>query len=165
MADTQEVYERRELTRALVDLARTRLAYLKKPLGPAETKLLRAAANGSTAYCGPSRDDDAPENDPSQAAHWTSDRDIRAEVLRWLFVDPDAVSRIDPEGITIHAARITGTLDLSFLNVRSPLRLRQCRVMQDIRLYSTQLPQLEMSGSLVRSINATAINVKGDVFL
>jgi hypothetical protein len=39
-------------------------------LSKAENKLLFAAFNGETAYCGPSGADDHPGNDPTNSENW-----------------------------------------------------------------------------------------------
>jgi hypothetical protein len=46
---------------------------------------------------------------------WGKKREIRAELIRWLCVDRNLSSRIDPMGIQITAARIGGRLNLSWL--------------------------------------------------
>jgi hypothetical protein len=90
-------------------LARARFGALSQ----AEQKLLRAAPKGEVAWCGPSAKDDDPANDPAKADEWGPEREIHAKVIRWLCRDRDAASAVDPVGIQVHAARITGGLDLS----------------------------------------------------
>src|SRR5271157_6147452 len=72
-------------------------------LSQAELKLLSAAPKGEAAFCGPSGKDDDPANDPAKADEWGSDREIRADLIRWLCVDRDAASAVDPRGIQVHA--------------------------------------------------------------
>jgi len=52
------------------------------------------------------------ENDLEQAATWGPERTIHTEVLRWLCVDRDAICHIDPRGLSIHGAKIDGTVFL-----------------------------------------------------
>jgi hypothetical protein len=134
-------------------------------LTQAELKLLRAAPKGETASCGPSDKDDDPANDPAKADEWGHERVIRADLIRWLCVDREAKSAVDPRGIQVHAAKITGALDLSYVSVLFPLRLRRCRFTDDANLISTQVPALSLAGSRVLSINADGASVKGDIFL
>jgi hypothetical protein len=134
-------------------------------LTQAELKLLRAAPKGEAAFCGPSAKDDDPANDPAKAEEWRHERAIRAGLIRWLCVDRDAASAVDPEGIQIHAARITGPLDLSFVSVPFPLSLWRCRLTDNANLVSAGLPALDLAGSQVRSIHVDGANVKGNVFL
>jgi hypothetical protein len=145
----------------LVALAQARFADLSE----AELKLLRAAPKGEVAWCGPSAKDDDPANDPAKADEWAPEREIRADLIRWLYVDRAAASAVDPKGIQIHAAKITGGLDLSFVSVPFPLGLCRCRFTDDADLTSTDLPALNLAGSQVQSVTADGANVKGGVFL
>lgn len=40
------------------------------------------------AVCGPSSKFDDPSNDPANVAAWDDRRDVRAEPVRWIFVNP-----------------------------------------------------------------------------
>jgi sRNA-binding regulator protein Hfq len=142
-------------------LAQARFA----PLSQAERKLLRAAPKGEVAWCGPSAKDDDPANDPAKADEWGHEREIRADLIRWLCVDQGPGSAVDPKGILIHAARIAGALDLSFVSVPFPLSLWRCRFTDNASLISTDLPALNLAGSRVLSVTADRANVKGSVFL
>jgi hypothetical protein len=134
-------------------------------LTQAELKLLRAAPKGEVAWCGPSAKDDDPANDPAKADEWGDEREIRADLIRWLCKDRDAASAVDPRGIQIHAARITDALDLSFVSVPFPLGLRRCCFAGNTNLISTDLPALSLAGSRVLSVTADGTNVRGDFFL
>jgi sRNA-binding regulator protein Hfq len=134
-------------------------------LSQAELKLLRAAPKGEAAFCGPSAKDDDPANDAAKADEWGPEREIRADLIRWLCKDRDAASAVDPWGIQVHAARITGALDLSFVCVPFPLRLRRCCFTANANLISTDLPELSLAGSRVLSVTADGARVRGDVFL
>jgi hypothetical protein len=57
------------------------------------------ASAGEFAIAGISAIPLDPSNDPSGAAEWSHDRDIRAGLIRWLAVDDDASARIDPTGV------------------------------------------------------------------
>jgi hypothetical protein len=134
-------------------------------LSQAELRLLRAAPKGEMAWCGPSPKDDDPANDPAKADEWGHEREIRADLIRWLCVDRDAASAVDPKGIQVHAAKITGRLDLSFVPVPFPLLLKRCCLTDDANLISADLPALNLAGSRVQSLTADGANVKGGVFL
>ncbi len=142
-------------------LARARFGELSE----AEQKLLRAAAAGEIACCGPSAKDDDPANDPAKADGWDPKREIRAELIRWLSIDREAASRVDPRGVWVRAAKITGKLDLSFATVPFPLALWRCRLTADADLTSAQIPDLHLGGSWTRSVSADRVNVAGSVFL
>ena len=152
-------------TGKLEQLARARFG---ETLTPCELKLLRAAPNAppasNWAQCGLSFDD--KDNDPSKAdKEWGREREIRAEVIRWLCVDEKAKHEVDPKGIWVYGAKITGMLDLSFVIVPFPIVLRRCRLMEDADLKDAQLPLLSLEGSWVRAIGADRLDVKGSVFL
>jgi len=145
----------------LEPLARARFGKLSE----AELKLLRAAPHGNTAVCGPNQNDDDPASDPAQSDSWSSDREIHAELIRWLCVDAEAAKKVDPKGLRVYAAKVTGKLDLSFASVPFPLGLFRCRLTEDADLTSVQVPALNLAGSRTRSIKADGARVTGDVFL
>jgi hypothetical protein len=145
----------------LLRLARKRFGKLSK----AETKLLRSVPRGEPALCGPSNDLDDPSNDPSKADEWGAERHVRAELIRWLCVYPEAVGRVDPIGIRLLATKITGPLDLSFAEVLLPLWLIRCRVPDEINLMSASLPALNLTGSRTGPIQGDGVTITGNLFL
>jgi len=136
-----------------------------EPLSEAEKELLRAAPKGEFAWCGPSRRDDDPENDPSKAGQWGPERTLRAALLRWLCVDRQARELVDPKGLQVFAAKISGDLDLSFVAVPFPLGLGRCRLVEDADLQYVEIPALNLRGSWVRRLAADGARVKGGLFL
>jgi hypothetical protein len=134
-------------------------------LSDAEVKLLHAAPKGETAYCGPSEREDDLDNDPARWGSWGHKREIRAELIRWLCVDRDAKDRVDPRGIRVHAARIAGKLDLSFVGVPFPLSLHRCGLCQHLDLSFTEIPSVDLSETCLPSLNALHATVKGDLNL
>jgi hypothetical protein len=160
MAGTETDREHRRPAKGLEEVAQALFSNLKS----AEIKLLRAAQQGQTAFCGPSEESDDPRNDPMKGdAKWARNRGIRAELIRWIATSPEATSRVDPRGISIHAAWISGSLDLSYATVRFPLRLANCRLGDDLFLTQTKLPVLSLSGCAVESISARGMNVEGEL--
>ncbi len=134
-------------------------------LTEAELKLLRAAAKGEVAVCGPNARDDDPANDPAKAGEWGPDRQIRADLIRWPCVHPDAKQRVDPTGIQVFGAKITGALDLSYAVVPFHFALWRCRLMDAANFYDVESPGINLQGTRVSSISADGARVKGDVFL
>jgi sRNA-binding regulator protein Hfq len=134
-------------------------------LTDAEIKLLRAAPEGETAYCGPSKQDDDPNNNPASADNWGSERCIRAELIRWLCVDRGGKERVDPRGIRAHAACIRGKLDLSFVVIPFFLGLLRCRLSDDLDLRFIDVPSMDFSGTCLASLNADHATVKGSISL
>jgi hypothetical protein len=145
----------------LLELARASFAQLHE----AEEKLLRAAPQGETAICGPNRKDFEPANDPRRAAHWGSERTLRAVLIRWLCVSAAARESIDPRGIQVHGAKIEGELDLSFVAVPFPVSLCSCALPEETKLGFLEIPTLSLSGSWLRSLQAESIVVKGTLSL
>ena len=154
-----------EGSRQLVDDLKTLAQARFGALSQAELELMCAAPRGEVAFCGPSDKDDDPANDPGRADEWGPEREIRADLLRWLCVDRDAKSAVDPKGIQAYAARVAGALDLSFVSVPFPIRLWRCRFTDDAILISAELPALNLGGSRVLSVAADRTKVKGNVFL
>jgi hypothetical protein len=142
-------------------LARARFGELSQ----AEVRLLAAIPNGRFAVCGPNMSDADPVNDPANSGTWAADRDIRADLIRWLCVDRIARELVDPMGIQVYGARIPGAIDLSSVTVPFGLTLRRCRSMDQASLHSTEIPILDLQGTWLPSLVADAITVKGNVFL
>jgi hypothetical protein len=147
-------------TREVVELAKLALARFTD-LNESELKVLVAITTGATAYCGPSRDDNHPHNNPDFADFWGLERDIRAELIRWLCISREAAPWIEPHGLQIQAARINGQLDLSFAVVKFPLALLRCRIADAMDLRSAQIEFLHLSGSLVPGLAADGMHVRG----
>ena len=142
-------------------LAAARFSLLSK----GEIKMLHAAAKGTIAFCGPSQNDEDPENDPANSDNWSADRQIRSDLLSWLCIDDAATDCVDPKGIQLHGALISGALDLSFSDVDFPLRLYRCRLSDDWNLNYIQIPSIQLSGTWLRSLTADVARVTGSVFL
>jgi hypothetical protein len=149
-----------EQAKELEGFARARFGELSQ----AELKVLRAAPHGEWAVCGSGDPGDATCN-PAHADEWGPDRQIRAEVIRWLCVDGEARSRVDRRGIRVLAAKIVGELDLSFVSVPFPIGLLHCRLTHDADLTSVEIPALVLAGTWVRSLSADCATVEGSVFL
>jgi hypothetical protein len=84
------------------DSTLVKLASAKFPsLTHAERAMLEFADRSSeksvdVAFAGPSTDLNDPSNDADRAENWPHDRDVRAAIIRWLFVDPEAASHVFP---------------------------------------------------------------------
>jgi hypothetical protein len=96
-----------------------------------EKTLLKAATKGRFARCGLQSN---LEDDSRLSDTWTKSHAIRAEVVRWLCMDEDAVRHIDPKGLLIEAAYIEQQLDLSSVKISRPLALRRCAIPAGINL-------------------------------
>ncbi len=136
-----------------------------KDLTKAELKLLRGAPKGELAVCGPNANVGDPANDPANAGNWGPKREIRAGLIRWLCVHREAKEQVDPKGIQVLGAKITGALDLSYVIVPFGLTLWRCRLMGEADLSNVEIPEIYLEGTWVHSISADRARVKGSVFL
>jgi hypothetical protein len=145
---------------ALESLAREHLG----DLSIAEVSLLRSAFSGQVVSCNPSEvAADDSDNDPAGADAWGPERNVRAEVVRWLCTTSATSEFIDVRGIQIRAARITDYLDLSFVTVPFPIAFRGCRFMEPISLVRAQVPFLSLTGSRTGPITADGATVADSV--
>lgn len=144
-------------------LARAR--FTDPPLSEAEQKLVRAAPKGEFAICGPKVKRDDPAYDPSKAEEWGGDREIRAELIRWLCVNRRAKELVDPRGIQLFGAMVSDSLDLDNVTIPFRLRLERCWLTQGLTLLDAQMPMLDLQGTRVRAITADRVLVNGTVFL
>jgi hypothetical protein len=145
-----------------------RLKFPAPPLSAAEERVVRAAPDGTVADCwlgggsDPEKADGTPE---APDERWPDTRNVRAELIRWLLVDREAREQVDPRGVWIQGARITGSLDLSFTNIPFPLALLRCRLEQDFDLKWAKIPLLDLAGSRTRAIFADGLKLEGSIFL
>ena len=156
-------------SRASIDYPLVKLAAKRFPaLTRAERALLDYAdvsngERGEFAVAGISAIPLDPSNDPSSAAEWSHDRDIRAGLIRWLAVDHDASARIDPTGIRVLGARIVGAINLSYMRVPFAIVLVRCSIPERISMEQAQIPFLDLNGSHTGAIFAQSLVVAGDL--
>ena len=117
------------------------------------------------AVCGSSSEIDDPSNDPNDAAKWGHQREIRAELIRWLCVDPNAIKLIDPEGIAVLGARVAGTLNLDLVHPPFGLRLVRCSILDSMSLENAELGFLSLRGSYTGAIDAEGSHVLHGVYM
>jgi hypothetical protein len=148
--------------------ARSKLVALAATVFPnlthAEVALLENAdvknvGRAEYAASGPSPNPNDSSNDPATASQWGPQREIRASLIRWMSVDPDAVRQIDPQGIRVLGAKIVGSLDLSQVRVPFTITLHNCAIPEALELTDAEIPALDLSGSYTGSIHAASINV------
>ncbi len=145
----------------LESLARARFTNLTA----AEIKLLQAALQGKVADCSPNPGTDDIANDPSTAQSWGVERQIGAELIRWLCVDRDAKELVDPGGIQVYAAKISGALNLSSVSVPFPLVFARCSLDGELNLRHAEILGINLQGTRLCSIAADGAHVKNSIFL
>lgn len=137
----------------------------------AERKLLAMAPTGDVAVCGPSPDPKDPTNDPGKAESsegnpgWGREREIGADLIRWLSVDHKAKEQVDPWGVYVQGAKVIGELNLDFAIVPFPIRLWRCALARNVSLVLAEIPQLDLDCTWTKSIRADGAVIKGDVYL
>ncbi|MBU0717299.1 MAG: hypothetical protein KJ749_03545, partial [Planctomycetes bacterium] len=100
--------------------------HFEDKLTPAEKVLFEKTANYGKGD--PAKADPA-EIDPAKANQWGSDRVLKADRIRWLCTDPEAVKYVQPhEGITIVGARIEGQLHLSHAEIGFPISIKNSAI-------------------------------------
>jgi hypothetical protein len=151
---------------ALLKLAESEFSNLTA----AETALLKFAGSyrsepGGFAAAGPSAKPDDPSNDPSHTDKWDKEREVRADLIRWLCVDPRAKALIDPQGIRLLGARITGKLYLADVSVPFAVTLRNCSIGERMTFEHASLPRLDLAGCYTAEIDGRASVIHGDLIL
>ena len=139
-------------------------------LTPAETALLKFAGSyrsepGGFAAAGPSAKPNDPSNDPSHADLWGKEREVRAELIRWLCVDPRVKALIDPQGIRLLGARITGKLNLVNVTIPFAVTLRNCSIGERMTFEHTSFPSLDLGGCYTGEIDGRGAAVHSDLNL
>ncbi len=153
---------------ALITLAR-RAGF--RDLTKCEVRLLESVAlqsvNGgeSIAHCEASEANSDPLNNVETGGTWPKDRTVRASLIRWLALDPKAASRVDPVGIRLIYARITGNLLLNFANLPFSIGIRHSYFDDQIMMPWAQVDVLDLKGSRVNGIAAQGLKVRGSLFL
>ncbi len=137
---------------------------------PAEIALLKFAGSnrsepGGFAIAGPSAKPDDPSNDPAHADKWGKEREVRADLIRWLCVDPRAKALIDPQGIRLLGARITGKLNLVDVTIPFAVTLRNCSIGERMTFEHASFPRLDLGGCYTGEIDGRGAVVHSDLNL
>jgi hypothetical protein len=145
----------------LVSMAQARFGALTD----AELAVLRAAPARELVWTSKSKDPDDPLNNVAKAESWGKERTIRAELLAWLVSDAEASKLVHPSGVGIGGARITGRLDLSYLDVIHPLTLRDSLIADGIDFSHARLNSFYLVRSRTGTIDGDLSTVSGDLDL
>jgi hypothetical protein len=135
----------------------------------AERRLLEYADidnrhRGEFSVAGTSAEPKDASNDPARSASWSAQRNIRAELIRWLLVDRTAITRVDPKGISALGARIVGNLDLSHVHAERTIALVRCRL-DAVNLDLAEIQSLDLSGSYATSVHADHVVSHNSMYL
>src|SRR5215469_4703410 len=154
-----ELATRDQAQDALEKLAHARFGVITT----AEQKMLRGAPRRQLTWLGPDSDSGNPRNDPIHGDRWGAERTIRADLLRWLITDRDALRYVHPSGISIAAARVDSMVDLSYLKVSRPVTLLSCYLPDGIDISNAQLQGLELRNSRTGPISGDLVRVESDL--
>jgi hypothetical protein len=134
-----------------------RLGDLTSDLTSKERNLVAAAARGDVLECSQLLIEQLSTTDDPEHT-------IRAELLRELLLKR-CNTPLDPRGVRLWGAHITGMLDLAHVEARVGLELRACSFDQPVLLEHAHLPWLALIGSCVPTLPAFRLFVDGDLFL
>ncbi|MCI3223411.1 membrane-associated oxidoreductase [Streptomyces sp. NP-1717] len=124
-------------------------------LTPAERRVWRAFPTGEVVDFRTEGD-----RDPALGAGWGPERRVRAEVVRAVLLDGP---RRDGEipALRLAGARITGELNLRYATADCAILLGDCFFDEVPNLYGTQFRQLNLGGSALPGLTASAVRVDG----
>jgi hypothetical protein len=154
--------------RSLLPLAKSRFADIEG--SPAELALIRKVVTSEPARFDTTGLYTSAADNADEGPHkWGPERDIRAELIRWLATDPEASQFLDVAGIQITGARIVGFLDLQAAIVKVPISFTGCRLggvsISNGRLYAFTLYLCWCRGlsANVTTVDST-LNLRGSTF-
>jgi hypothetical protein len=131
-----------------------------EPLRLAERKLLAAVREGESAV---PQSDQGPAPAPGSAFGWRG-RAIRASVIATALTDERVAGHF--RGLRLSAALIDGTLDLSWADLRGPLVLERCRVVERILMSDAKAKEVVFTGChLVGGMEARRLQTGGSLDL
>jgi hypothetical protein len=130
-----------------------------------ETQVLRESAGDDCTVCKlyllPA---ESPENPAKADKLWGPERNVRAALIRWLCLDPEASKNIAPRGLQVRGAKITSDLNLSGMSIGFPLTFIQCRL-ATIDLRYAKISSLNLGGCAIDSLNADGAEIEAMVDL
>ena len=138
------------------------------PVAVSREDLSEALAQGTELVLGEGTLPDHPGGGRSSPA----DPAVPAELLRAVLLDPDPDRRVDPRGVALRGALITGELDLAWATLHHPLTFRSCRFIGPVTLTDAHLRRLSFAGSSLDGVDddgyslvASGLVVDDDLFL
>lgn len=133
---------------------------------PAELALIQAVARGEDARIGsiPPQFMQIARAD-ERVKRLGREHEVRAEMIRWLCVDPIASALVDPLGIRMYGALISGALNLSHLQIRFPIVMNYCRISEPANLDGLQILALDLQGSWTGPLTIQWARIQQALFL
>jgi hypothetical protein len=126
-------------------------------MNPRERELLTAVSTGAPLVCS--------SLEPLQLAltgdsNYVIGADVIRDIVRGKYELP-----LDPRGLTLKGARVTGALDLDSVQGVVGLRLLSCWLDEPITAFDAQLPWLSLRGTHLPYLHAERLRINGSVFL
>ncbi|MGH7932863.1 MAG: hypothetical protein ACREQN_06795 [Candidatus Binataceae bacterium] len=134
-------------------------------LTEAERRLLAAASDGLTAFCGTHDKDDDASNDARAGESWERNREIRAAIIRWLCFNGGARDLLTSAGIRVHGAKIIGDLDLAYVAFDGLLLMRNCHFSGNVILRYAETRTISLDNSSLPSLRADGLSIRGALIL
>jgi len=125
------------------------------PLSPGEEKLLANCGRPERVVLG---DGELPGGDAAEEV--TVRAALLRELLLGLYEQP-----LNPKGLRLRGARITGTLDLQGTDCSQDITLSACRIESEINLVNVSLRGLHLMGCALKGIDADNARFSGSVYL
>jgi len=101
--------------------------------------------------------------DPANGATWPPEREVAAELLRSILLDPDL--RPDPRGLRLRGALVTGILDLDHVALPCPLVLIRSHFRQTPTFEYATLPHLTLARCHLPGLSLNGARVDGGALL
>ncbi|MEU7785721.1 hypothetical protein [Amycolatopsis sp. NPDC049159] len=125
-------------------------------LNDLERALVDAARTGTSLTCGAADSGEPGETgDPS--------RSIRAQLLRELVLGRHGP--VDPRGIRLTGARITGVVDLDNVAACAGMKLAGCSFEERVTAWNARLPWLDLTSSWLPGFRGNLIDVEAGLWL
>lgn len=133
------------------------MLFRRSSIGGTERKLIAKAVTGQELVCS--------DLDP-KALSRSEDPDctVSAASIRDLLIGRNSKA-VDPRGIQIVGARITGVLDISGIRNSAALRLRNCWFDDGIVAHNTHLATVDLDGSYLKTFHADGLRIESDLLL
>lgn len=124
-------------------------------LSEAEKYLIECCREGELCVLGDGKRPDKP----------SLERNIRAELVRWLLLGGCEELSTTDMGVRLVGAFIFGSVDLQFSKLKGPVGLISCFVEDNIECQQCRIQALNLGGSRIGSLNLQGAVIEGDVFL
>ncbi|AIY03006.1 hypothetical protein ART_3407 [Arthrobacter sp. PAMC 25486] len=125
-------------------------------------RLREAARSGEQINLAPGLPND--EADPPDAGEGITARQLSAKDIRAVLLEPNLV--VDPRGLQIHGALVSGTLDLDHLKLPCRLVFTHCRFENALSFEQAHLPELILNDVVLPGLSLNSTRIAGNcIFL